>query len=215
VPDPISLDVAAALPVQGLTAYGLAHYATSLAAGQSALVHAAAGGVGLLLIQMLRLRGVRVFGTASSPAKLDLIRSMGATPLPYGDGLAEGLREAHGVPTVDAVFDSVGRATQDQSLALLGLYGHLVFFGDASGPPRPVDPDALYGKSLKISAFGLGAHPPEELSQAREDLLRWVGSGELRVHIGHALPLADAAEAHRLLEGRRSQGKIVLRTNAL
>ncbi|MBX7184625.1 MAG: quinone oxidoreductase [Vicinamibacteria bacterium] len=214
VPDAIALDVAAALPVQGLTAYGLAHFATSLAAGQSALVHAAAGGVGLLLIQMLRRRGVVVFGTASSPAKLDLIRSMGATPLPYGEGLAEGIRGVRGVPTVDAVFDSVGRATQDQSLALLGLYGHLIFFGDASGAPHPVDPDALYGRSLKVSAFGLGAHPPAELSRAREELLQWVAAGELRVHIGHTLPLADAAEAHRLLESRRSQGKIVLRTTA-
>jgi NADPH2:quinone reductase len=212
VPDAVSLDIAAALPVQGLTAYGLTHYATSLQAGQSALVHAAAGGVGLLLIQLLRLRGVQVFGTASSPAKLELIRSMGATPLAYGEGLAEGIRAVRGEPTVDAVFDSVGRATQDQSLSLLGLYGHLVFFGDSSGPPRPVDPDALYGRSLKISSFGLGAHPPQELVKARAELLRWVGAGDLRVHVGHVLPLDRAAEAHRLLEGRQSQGKILLRT---
>ncbi|MEO8500935.1 MAG: quinone oxidoreductase [Vicinamibacteria bacterium] len=212
VPDDVSLDIAAALPVQGLTAYGLTHFATALEPGESALVHAAAGGVGGLLVQLLRLRGVQVFGTASSPAKLDLIRSLGAIPLPYGPGVAPGILEVRGVATVDAVFDSVGLSTQEQSLSILGLYGHLVFFGDASGPPRPIDPDELYGRSLKVSSFGLGAHPARDLGEARADLLGWVRSGQLKVHIGHALPLESAAEAHRLLEGRQSQGKIVLKT---
>jgi len=211
VPDDITLDVAAALPVQGLTAYGLAHFATALGPGQSALVHAAAGGVGVLLVQLLRLRGVKVFGTASSPSKLELIGAMGGIPLPYAPDLAARIQDAHGVPTVDAVFDSVGLATRDQSLSLLGLYGHLIFFGDASGPPRPVDPDELYGKSLKVSAFGLGAHPAQDLGPARAELLRLVSTGQLRVHVGHSLPLEEAAEAHRLLEGRQSHGKIVLR----
>lgn len=213
VPEDISLDVAAAIPVQGQTAYGLAHFATSLSKGQSALVHAAAGGVGLLLIQLLRRRGVKVFGTASSPAKRELVRAMGAIPLSYGPELADELGAAHGRPTVDAVFDSVGQATQDQSLSLLGLYGHLVFFGDASGPPRPVDPDALYGRSLRISAFGLAAHPQEDLAQARADLLAWVRTGELQIHLGHVLPMSRAEDAHRLLEDRRSEGKIILRND--
>jgi NADPH2:quinone reductase len=212
VPEAIALDIAAALPVQGLTAYGLAHYATALAPGQSALVHAAAGGVGLLLVQLLRRRGVQVFGTASSPGKLELVRGMGAIPLPYGPDLAAGIHAIRGTPTVDAVFDSVGRATQTQSLSLLGLYGQLVFFGDASGPPHPVDPDELYGRSLRVSSFGLAAHPPQHLAQARDELLQLVGEGHLRVHIGHALPLSEAAEAHRLLENRRSHGKLLLHT---
>ncbi len=212
IPEALSLDIAAALPVQGLTAYGLAHFATALAPGQSALVHAAAGGVGLLLVQLLRRRGVQVFGTASSPSKLEWVREMGALPLPYGPNLAADIEAVRGAPTVDAVFDSIGRATQAQSLSLLGLYGQLVFFGDASGPPQPVDPDELYGRSLRVSSFGLGAHPPEDLAQARDALLRWVAEGELRVHIGFTLPLSEAAQAHRLLEGRRSHGKLLLRT---
>jgi NADPH2:quinone reductase len=212
VPEGITLDLAAALPVQGLTAYGLAHYATALASGQSALVHAAAGGVGLLLVQLLRRREVTVFGTASSPAKLELVRAMGAIPLPYGPDLAAGIQAFLGVPTVDAVFDSVGRATQVQSLSLLGLYGHLIFFGDASGPPAPVDPDHLYERSLKVSSFGLAAHPPQDLAEAGGQLLQWVARGELKVHIGQAFPLREAAEAHRLLENRRSQGKLLLHT---
>ena len=212
VPEGLSLEIAAALPVQGLTAFGLAHFATSMAKGQSALVHAAAGGVGLLLVQMLRRRGVQVFGTASSAEKLDLIREMGGIPVSYGVDLAAGIAAVRGEPTVDVVFDSVGRTTQDQSLALLGLYCHLVFFGDASGPPRPVDPDELYGRSLRISAFGLAAHPPASLEQARADLVAWAKDGSLRVHIGRVLPLSEAAEAHRLLEGRASQGKLLLKT---
>lgn len=211
VPEAISLESAAALPVQGLTAYGLVHYATALAPGQSALVHAAAGGVGLLLVQLLRRRGVQVFGTASSASKLELIREMGGIPLSYGPDVAAEIQAVRGAPAVDAVFDSVGRSTQAQSLSLLRLYGQLVFFGDASGPPRPVDPDELYGRSLGVRSFGLAAHPPEELAQAREELLRMVDEGHLRVHIGHVLPLGEASEAHRLLEGRRSHGKILLR----
>lgn len=211
VPRGLALDTAAALPAQGLTAYGLAHYATSMQPGQSALVHAAAGGVGLLLIQMLRHREVQVFGTASSAAKLDRIRDMGAIPIPYGPEVAAAIAAVRGTPTVDVVFDSVGRATQDQSLSLLGLYGHLVFFGDSSGPPRPVDPDALYPRSLKVSSFGLAAHPPADLAHARADLMRWAEEGRLRIHIGQTLPLCDAAEAHRSLEGRLSHGKLLLR----
>lgn len=210
VPAGIALDIAAALPVQGLTAYGLAHYATALDPGQSALVHAAAGGVGLLLVQLLRRRGVQVFGTASTPTKLELIREMGGTPLPYGPDLAAGIQAFRGTPTVDAVFDSIGRATQAQSLSLLGLYGQLVFFGDASGPPGPIDPDELYARSLRVSSFGLAAHPPQDLAHARDELLRWVAEGQLRVQIGHAFPLGAAADAHRLLEGRRSYGKLLL-----
>jgi NADPH2:quinone reductase len=214
VPEAIPLNIAAALPIQGLTAYGLAHYATALAPGQSALVHAAAGGVGHLLIQMLQQRGIQVFGTASSPSKLELVRSLGAIPLRYGPNLAAEIQAVRGVPTVDAVFDSVGRATQAQSLSLLGLYGQLVFFGDSSGPPVPVDPDALYGRSLRVSSFGLAAHPPEDLARARDELLQLVGDGQLRVHIGRAFPLREAAEAHRLLEDRRSHGKLLLETQA-
>jgi NADPH2:quinone reductase len=208
--DGIEFPIAAALPVQGLTAYGLSHVATSLASGQSALVHAAAGGVGALLVQLLRDRGVRVFGTASSPAKLAFIDDLGAVSLPYGAALPERVRAANGGPGVDAVYDSVGRATQADSLAALAPHGHLVFFGEASGSPVPIHPDELYGRSLKVSSFWLATDPPERWALARRELQRWVLEGKLRVTIGQTFPLAEAAEAHRRLEQRQTHGKLVL-----
>jgi NADPH2:quinone reductase len=208
--DGLEFPIAATLPAQGLTAYGLSHAATSLAHGQAALVHAAAGGVGALLVQLLRNRGVRVFGTASSPAKLEFVRDLGAVPLPYGPDLPALLRAANDGQGVDAVFDSVGRATQADSLAALAPYGHLVFFGEASGSPAPIHPDELYGGSLKVSSFWLATDPPERWAQARRELQHWVLDGRLRVTLGETFPLAEAAEAHRRLEERRTQGKLLL-----
>ena len=208
--DGLEYPIAAALPAQGLTAYGLSHAATALAHGQTALVHAAAGGVGALLVQLLRERGVRVFGTASSPAKLEFVQGLGAIPLPYGPDLPELVRAANGGHGVDAVFDSVGRATQADSLAVLAPYGHLVFFGEASGSPAPIHPDELYGRSLKISSFWLATDPPEGWARARRELQRLVMEGKLRVTLGQTFPLAEAAEAHRRLEQRQTHGKLLL-----
>jgi NADPH2:quinone reductase len=206
----IDFTVGAALPAQGLTAYGLSHFATDLVPGQSALVHAAAGGVGALLVQLLRRRGVRVFGTASTAVKLDRVRQLGAHPLPYGPGLPNLVRGANGGDGVHAVFDSVGRSTQADSLAVLGLYGHLVYFGEASGPPDPIAPDALYPRNLRVSSFWLAADPPERGASARVELQHWVASGMLRLTVGQTFPLERAAEAHRMLEQRQSQGKLLL-----
>ncbi len=208
--DHIDIAFAAALPVQGLAAYGLANFASALKPGQTAMVHAAAGGVGTLLLQLLQHRGVQVFGTASSATKQDLVRNLGAIPLPYGPGLPELVRDATGGRGIDAVFDSVGRATQADSLAVLARYGQLVFFGEASGSPAPVHPDELYPRNLRISSFWLPADPPERWNTARRELQEWVAAGRLRVMVGQAFPLADAAEAHRRLEQRQTQGKVIL-----
>lgn len=208
--DGIEFPVAAAMPVQGLTAYGLSHVATSLASGQTALVHAAAGGVGALIVQLLRNRGVRVFGTASSPAKLAFVHDLGATALPYGSALPARVRAANGGRGVDAVFDSVGRATQSDSLAALAPHGHLVFFGESSGPPVPIHPDELYERSLKVSSFWMATDPPERWAPARRELQHWVLEGKLRVTLNQTFPLAEAAEAHRRLEQRQTHGKLVL-----
>jgi NADPH2:quinone reductase len=212
--DGIDFSVAAALPAQGLTAYGLSHRSTALAPGQSALVHAAAGGVGVLLIQLLRDRGVRVFGTASTPVKRDLVRGLGAEPLPYGPDLPGLVRAANGGEGVDAVFDGVGRATQADSFASLAPYGHLVFFGEAGGSPLPIHPDDLYARSLKVSSFWLLTDPPERWADARRELQHRVVEGRLRVTLDHSFPLAEAAEAHRRLEQRRTQGKVLLSPSA-
>jgi NADPH2:quinone reductase len=208
--DELDFPTAAVLPVQGLTAYGLSHVATALSPGQSALVHAAAGGVGALLVQLLRERGVRVLGTASSADKLELVRELGAVPLPYGPDLPGLVRAASGGRGVDAAFDSVGRATQADSLATLAPYGHLVFFGESSGSPAPIHPDDLYPRSLKVSSFWLATDPPERWAGARRELQRLVIEQRLRVEIGDSFPLADAAEAHRRLEQRRTRGKLLL-----
>jgi NADPH2:quinone reductase len=181
-----------------------------LVPGQAALVHAAAGGVGVLLVQLLRERGVRVLGTASTPAKRELVRGLGAVPLAYGPDLPALVREANGGEGVAAVFDSVGRATQVDSLAALAPYGELVFFGDASGSPRPIHPDELYERSLKVGSFWLVTDPPERWAAARRDLQRLVIEGKLRVTIDSAYPLAEAAQAHRRLEERQTQGKVLL-----
>jgi NADPH:quinone reductase len=205
------LDLGAALPQQGLTAYGLAFFASAVRPGHSVLVHAAAGGVGQILIQLLRRQGARVFGTVSTAEKAAAVAALGAEPLLYGEDLPERVSAALGGRGVDRVYDSVGKATQEQSLAMLAPYGELIFFGDASGPPAPIDPDQLYGRSLKISAFGLNVdRDPEVWAAARRQLLEWLEAGELKVAVSRRFPLGEAAEAHRLLEGRSTLGKVVL-----
>jgi NADPH2:quinone reductase len=208
--DDIDFPVGAALPAQGLTAYGLSHVATALTPGQTALVHAAAGGVGALLVQLLQQRGVRVFGTASSPDKRELVRGLGAAPLPYGPDLPALVQDATGGRGVDAVFDSIGQATRAESFAMLGRYGHLAYFGEASGAPAPIDLEELYGRCLKVSCFWLGADPPGRWDTARRELQEWVADGSLRITVGQSFPLEQAAEAHRRLEGRETHGKLVL-----
>lgn len=207
----VPFDLGAALPLQGLTAYGLAFLAATIRPGHTVLVHAAAGGVGQILLQLLRRQGARVFGTVSNPAKAAIVAALGAEPLLYGEDLTERVRAATEGRGVDRVYDSVGRATQDQSLAILAPYGELIFFGDASGPPAPVDPDHLYGRSLKVGAFGLDVdRDPPFWATARRHLIEWLEAGDLAVSISRRFPLAEAAEAHRLLESRATTGKVIL-----
>jgi NADPH2:quinone reductase len=208
--DDIDFSIGAALPVQGLTAYGLTHFATALEAGQSALVHAAAGGVGSLLVQLLRRRGVRVFGTASTSAKLDVVRALGAEPASYGPTLPGAIQEATEGRGVHAVFDSIGRATRAESFAALGRYGQLVYFGDSSGAPDPIHPDELYGRNLRVSSFWLAADPAGRWDTARQELQDWIVDGTLRITIARIFPLEDAPTAHEQLESRATHGKLVL-----
>ncbi|HXO19448.1 MAG TPA: quinone oxidoreductase [Thermoanaerobaculia bacterium] len=208
--DAVPFDLGAALPVQGLTAYGLAFFATTLRPGASVLIHAAAGGVGQILVQLARRQGARVLGTVSSLEKAATVTRLGAEAFLHGPDLPERVAQATGGRGVDRVFDSIGKATQAQSLAMLAPYGELIHFGEASGPPDPVDPDQLYDRCLKVGAFGLYIDDPPTWAIARRNLLTWVAVGELQISITHRLPLAEAAEAHRLLEGRATTGKIVL-----
>jgi NADPH2:quinone reductase len=212
--DELDFSVGTALPVQGLTAYGLSHFATELRPGQTAVVHAAAGGVGALLVQLLQRRGIRVFGTASSPAKREFVRALGAAPVPYGPALPSLIQDATNGRGVDAVFDSIGQATRNESFAVLGRYGQLAYFGEASGAPDPIHPDELYGRCLRVSSFWLAADPPERWDMARRNLQDWVVDGTLRITVGQTFHLHQASEAHRLLEGRGTHGKLVLLPDA-
>jgi NADPH2:quinone reductase len=213
VPDPIDLRIAAAVMLQGLTAHYLAVSTHPVATGTTALVHAAAGGVGGLLVQLAKSRGGRVFGTAST-AKLDLVRALGADAvIDYTtvDFQVEVLRLTDGAG-VHVVYDSVGRSTFEQSLECLRSRGTLVSFGQSSGPVPPFDPLRLSRRSLYLTRPTL-AHYIEtraELEWRARELFAAVASGALRVRIDREIALRDAAEAHRLLESRATSGKVLL-----
>lgn len=214
VPAALSLEIAAALPVQGLTAYHLVHTMGAVRPGQTVLVHAAAGGVGHLAIQLARHAGARVLGTTSQAAKVPAIAAAGAEPFVLDPAAlwVEGIRTATQGRGVDLVLDGVGARTQAGGLSLLAPFGHLVHFGEASGPAAPIAPEALYERSLRVSAYWLWArHGAAEITLAADRLFTLVAAGIIRVHIDAILPLAEAAEAHRRLEARATVGKLLLR----
>lgn len=220
VPAGVDLETACAATLQGMTAHALVTDCFPVGEGTVALVHAAAGGVGQLLTQMITSRGGQVIATAGSPAKLDIARSRGAAELvDYSatDDLAGDIRAAAerlgAAKGVDVAYDGVGKATFDASLASLRRRGMLVLFGGASGQVPPFDLQRLNaGGSLFVTRPTL-AHYIEE----REDLLRRgrevfgaIAAGELEVSVGGRYGFADAAEAYRALEGRASTGKLLL-----
>ncbi|RJS23363.1 quinone oxidoreductase [Corallococcus sp. H22C18031201] len=214
LPDSVSFEQAAGLLVQGLTAYHVVHTLGRLEAGQSVLIHAAAGGVGLLAVQLAKRAGVRVIGTVSGEEKERLAREFGADEVVRYDREAVAPRVqalTHG-KGVNVVLDSVGASTWSASMESLAPFGHLVSYGNASGSPPPVSVESLYAKSLQVSAYWLRTpESPESRRRAREALLSAMAAGELRVVVGLSLPLSQAVEAHRRLEGRGTVGKVVLR----
>jgi NADPH2:quinone reductase len=211
LPDEIPFETGAALLLQGLTAYGLIHLAARAEPGMTLLIHAAGGGVGRIAVQLARRLGARVLGTASTREKRAAVTEVGAEAFDYGADLASRVLGATAGRGVDVVLDSVGRDTQEASLAVLAPFGRLVFFGDASGPPEPVDPGALYDRSLGVGAYTLGTpHPPGFFERARRKLIAAVAEGWLDLRISALVPLAEAADAHRRLESRKVAGKLVL-----
>ena len=214
VPAGVPLEQAAALILQGLTAHYLALSTFALKPGDTALVHAAGGGVGQLLVQIAKRCGARVIGTASA-AKLDLARAAGADEaIDYdADDFQAAVKQLTGGRGVDVVYDSVGKTTFDQSLNCLRPRGYMVLYGQSSGPVLPLDPQVLNSKgSLFLTRPTLGHHVAtrEELLARTNDLFSWVQAGELRVAIDTTFALADAAEAHRYLEARKTKGKVLL-----
>lgn len=215
IPDRVSTRDAAAVMLQGMTAHYLAHTTWPLKPGDACLVHAAAGGVGLLLTQVARMRGARVLGTVSTEEKARLAREAGADQviLYTRDDFEAAVRHATEGRGVQVVYDSVGQDTWEKSLACLAPLGMLVLFGQSSGPVPPVDPLRLStGGSLFLTRPSLFHYVADRASLEKRsgDVLSWVAEGRLDVRVGATFPLAEAAEAHRALEGRKTTGKVLL-----
>lgn len=205
----------AALMLQGMTAHYLATSTYPLRPGDRCLVHAAAGGVGLLLVQIAKLRGAHVIGTAGSDEKAELARAAGADEVIVytRDDFAAEVTRLTGGAGVQVVYDSVGASTFLRGLGVLAPRGTMVLFGQSSGPVAPVDPQLLNRKgSLFLTRPTLGHYVAtrDELLGRAGELFDWMGRGTLALRIGAEYPLADVAEAHRALEGRRTTGKVLL-----
>jgi NADPH:quinone reductase len=213
LPDTVDFEVGAVLPFQGLTAYHLLHTVDWVTPGMTVLVHDIARGVGLIVLQLAKAAGARVFGTASTEAKAEVARHLGADAVLVAPAeLSAEVRALTAGEGVNLVLDSVGRATAEASLRCLSPFGHLVFFGASSGPPAPLQVDSLYPRALKVSAFSLAAPLPADANRsALHELVSDVAVGTLSVSLGLRLPLEEVAEAHRALEEDRAVGSVVLR----
>jgi NADPH2:quinone reductase len=215
IPDAVDDRTAAALLLQGMTAHYLVTDTFALRQGHVALVHAAAGGVGLLLVQLAKRAGARVLGTVSTPEKAELARAAGADEIIFyreQDVEAEARRHTGG-QGVDVAYDSVGRATFDKSLRSLRPRGYLVLFGQSSGAVSPLDPQVLSANgSLFLTRPTLAHYTRDrgELLARASALFGAVSSRALEVRVGGTFPLADARAAHTALEGRQTAGKILL-----
>ncbi|WP_214109796.1 quinone oxidoreductase family protein [Acrocarpospora catenulata] len=207
--DPVD---AAAILLQGLTAHYLTTSTHPVRPGEDVLVHAAAGGMGLLLVQLAKLRRARVIGTVSTAEKEKLARDAGADAVLRYEGFPAAVREL-APEGVHVVYDGVGAATFDGSLASVRPRGLLALYGAASGPVPPFDIQRLnQAGSVFLTRPSLGAYTAtrEELLGRARDVLGWVASGELKVHVSARRPLAEARQAHDDLEGRRTVGKLLL-----
>jgi len=211
LPDDISFETAGASLLQGLTAQYLCRDSYAVRAGKWAVVHAAAGGVGLLLVQILRHLGARVVGLASTEAKRQAARDAGAEVVLPTEGWVQAVQSLTGGRGADVVYDSVG-TTLRESLDGARIGGTVVFFGMAAGDPAPVDPRLLMDRSLALvggDLWNVLTTAGERRSRAAE-LFDWIRSGAVKVRVSRSHALRDGAQAHRDLEGRQVVGKIVL-----
>jgi NADPH:quinone reductase len=214
VPAEVATETAAAVLLQGVTAHYLATTVYPVRAGDDVLIHAAAGGVGLLLTQIAKRLGARVIASTSGGEKAELAREAGADEVIGYDGFGERVRELTGGEGVAAAFDGVGQATFDESLASVRTRGTMVLFGAASGPVPPFDPMRLEREgSLFLTRPGLRDYTAErdELLARAADVLSWVADGSLTVRIGARYPLDEAARAQQDLAARKTTGKLLLR----
>ncbi len=215
IPAEVNARQAAAVILQGMTAHYLTQDTYPLKKGDTALIHAAGGGTGQLLVQIAKLRGARVIATASTEEKAALAREAGADEVinyTQKDFEVE-VKKLTNNAGVDVVYDSVGKDTFDKSLNCLRRRGYMVLFGQSSGSVPPLDPQTLNAKgSLFLTRPFLQHYTADraEILKRANDLFKWITAGQLKVRIDKTFPLAEAAEAHRYLEGRQSKGKIIL-----
>jgi len=215
VPDNVPMTTAAAVMLQGMTAHYLATSTYPLRSGDTCLIHAAAGGVGLLLVQIAKRIGARVIGTAGTDEKAELARKAGADEVIVytRDDFVEETKRLTNGKGVHVIYDSVGKTTFLPGLDVLMLRGMMVLFGASSGPVDPIDPQILNRKgSLFLTRPTLHHYTAtrEELLSRADDLFAWIAAGQLDVRIGATFPLADLPRAHDALEGRQTTGKVVI-----
>lgn len=215
VPDGLATDVVAAVLLQGITAHYLATDTFPVTGGTRCLVHAGAGGVGLLLTQIAAMKGAQVITTVGSQEKVGLSREAGADEvIVYSDvNFKDEVERLLGPHNLDVVFDGVGAATFDRGLDLLRPRGMMVTFGNASGPVPEISPLLLAQKGSIFLTRPTMSHyiqSRKELLKRADDLFEWIATGKLDVRIGHEYPLEQAADAHRALEGRETTGKVLL-----
>jgi NADPH2:quinone reductase len=215
VPDGMDFDEAAAIPLQGLTAYHVLRTSGMLEEGESVLVHAAAGGVGTLAVQMAKLMGASpVVATASTQEKLDLAKEFGADVLiNYSEeDWPEKVREATDGAGADVILEMIGGDFVQKNLVCLAAFGRMVVYGAASGERGSLVPMDLMHENQVVAGFYLPQimGRPELFGPSLEEILGWISSGDLKLTIGTRYPLEEASEAHEALEGRQTSGKIVL-----
>jgi NADPH2:quinone reductase len=215
IPDGVDFESAAATMLQGMTAHYLTHSTWPLKSGETCLIHAGAGGVGLILVQIAKMIGARVVATVGSDEKAELVKAQGAdlTVVYTRDDFQQAARDFTGGKGVDVVYDSVGASTFLKSLDSLRPRGMMVTFGNASGPVPEIAPLLLNQKGSLFLTRPTLAHyaaTRDELLWRSGDLFRWIGEGKLKLRIEHKYPLAEAAQAHTDLEGRKTTGKLLL-----
>ncbi len=214
LPDDMSFEQAAAFPVAVLTAWHMLHTCEETRPGDVVVVHSAAGGVGIAAVQIAKAAGAKVIGTVSSDDKIELARRFGADHVINYEtqDFAEEAVRITGGRGVDLILDAVGKPTFQKGLRCLAPLGHLILFGRAGGLPERVNPMALLGKSIKVSGFAVTMiYALHEIHKRAVDaVFQLAREGKLTVPIGGKFPLAQAAQAHRLIESRRSVGKLLL-----
>lgn len=214
LPDFISFQEGAAFPIQALTAYHMLHTAHRITPEQVVLVHSAAGGVGILAVQIAKAAGAHVIGTVSKDSKAGLVREFGANEvINYAThDFADEAMKLTGNRGVDLILDAVGEPTLKKGLRCLAPFGHLILYGRSGGAPEPLNLFSLFEKSLKVSGFVLYtvSANPRLMRQGLEACFQLMREGKLKLLIGETFPLEQAAEAHRHMESRESVGKLIL-----